>query len=209
MVIQVYILDEIKILKVKNICVFCGSSMGLRPAYQQAAAALGTIIAQRGINLVYGGGKVGLMGIIADTVLAAGGKVIGVIPEFLAAKEIAHPGLTKLHIVNSMHERKAMMAELSDGFIAMPGGFGTFEEFFEVLTWGQLGLHQKPHGLLNIEGYYDPLLKLVDTAIAEKFILEQHRNLILTSSNPESLLDLMANYHPINVEKWIDKDTQT
>ncbi len=193
----------------KNICVFCGSSLGLRPIYQQAAAALGKLIVQRDINLVYGGGKVGLMGVVTDAVLAAGGEAIGVIPAFLAAKEIAHPGLTKLHIVNSMHERKAMMAELSDGFIAMPGGFGTFEEFFEALTWEQLGLHQKPHGLLNIEGYYDPLLKLVDTAIAENFIREQHRNLILVSSNPKSLLDLMSNYKPINVEKWIDKNIQT
>ena len=193
----------------KNICVFCGSSLGLRPAYQQAATALGTIIAQRGMNLVYGGGKVGLMGIIADAVLAGGGEVIGVIPEFIAAKEIAHTGLTKLHIVNSMHERKAMMVDFSDGFIAMPGGFGTFEEFFEVLTWGQLGLHQKPHGLLNIEGYYDALLKLVDTAIAEKFIREAHRNLILTSPNPESLLDSMTNYQPVNTEKWIDKNIQS
>ncbi len=193
----------------KNICVFCGSSLGLRPAYQQAAATLGTIIAQRRMNLIYGGSKVGLMGIIADAVLAGGGEVIGVIPEFIDAKEIAHTGLTKLYIVNSMHERKSLMADFSDGFIAMPGGFGTFEEFFEVLTWGQLGLHQKPHGLLNIEGYYDPLLKLVDTAIAQKFIREAHRNLILTSPNPESLLDSMINYQPINIEKWIDKNTQT
>ena len=200
---------KLEIFKMKNICVFCGSSLGLRPAYQQAATALGTIIAQRGMNLVYGGGKVGLMGIIADAVLAGGGEVIGVIPEFIAAKEIAHTGLTKLHIVNSMHERKAMMVDFSDGFIAMPGGFGTFEEFFEVLTWGQLGLHQKPHGLLNIEGYYDALLKLVDTAIAEKFIREAHRNLKLTSPNPESLLDSMTNYQPVNTEKWIDKNIQS
>jgi len=189
-------------VKLNNICVFCGSSLGRRPAYKLAAQAMGKALAKRGIGLVYGGGNVGLMGVVADATLAAGGEVIGVIPEFLLTKEIAHPGLSKLHIVNSMHSRKALMAESSDAFIAMPGGYGTLDEFCEILTWSQLGLHQKPHGLLNVEGYYEPLLRLFDHAVSEEFIKPIHRSLVLEASDPESLLDLLANYPPQNVDKW-------
>lgn len=187
----------------KYICVFCGSSFGSKPAYIQAAQALGEALARRGIGLVYGGGKVGLMGAIADTVMAAGGEVIGVIPEFLAAKEIAHTGLSQLHIVESMHERKALMTDLSDGFIALPGGFGTLEEFCEILTWTQLGLHQKPQGLLNVEGYFDPLIELFDHAVAEAFVKPNHRSLVLQAKEPDVLLDQFANYKFENIDKWI------
>jgi uncharacterized protein (TIGR00730 family) len=185
-----------------SICVFCGSSLGSKPIYQQTAKAMGELLAQRGLRLIYGGGRVGLMGTVADAVLAAGGEVIGVIPEFLAAKEIAHTGLTQLQIVGSMHERKALMAELADGFIALPGGYGTLEEFCEIVTWTQLGLHQKPHGLLNVAGYYDRLIELFDHGVAEDFIRPQHRSIVLTASSPEQLLDLFANYQPRPVDKW-------
>ncbi len=193
----------------KYVCVFCGSSMGLRPAYKLAAQAMGETLAGRGIGLVYGGGNVGLMGVVADATLAAGGEVIGVIPEFLVAKEIAHTGLTKLHVVSSMHERKALMAELSDAFVALPGGYGTLEEFCEILTWSQLGLHHKPQGLLNIEGYYQPLLRLFDQAVTEQFLKPELRSLVLEAPDPEQLLDLMANYRPQTVDKWIKRDIQT
>jgi hypothetical protein len=166
---------------------------------------MGETLARRGLGLVYGGGNVGLMGVVADAALAAGGEVIGVIPDFLAAKEVAHAGLSKLHVVNSMHDRKALMAELSDAFIAMPGGYGTIEEFCEILTWSQLGLHQKPHGLLNVEGYYEPLLRLFDHAATEQFLKPVHRSLVLEASNPESLLDLLANYQPQDVDKWAER----
>ena len=148
----------------QRICVFCGSQVGRRPLYAAAATALGTLLAQRGIGLVYGGGKIGLMGVVADAALAAGGEVIGVIPERLMNRELGHGGVTDLRVVDSMHERKAMMSELSDGFIALPGGYGTFEEFFEVVTWMQLGIQSKPCGLLNVGGYYDMLLALLDHA---------------------------------------------
>lgn len=188
----------------RSICVFCGSSLGARPIYQQAAVTLGQVLVQRGLRLVYGGGNVGLMGVVADAVLAAGGEVIGVIPEFLAAKEIAHPHLTQLHVVASMHDRKAMMADLADGFIALPGGFGTFEEFCEILTWAQLGLHQKPQGLLNINGFYDPLLTLFNQAVDEKFIRQDLRQLVLEDSDPNSLLNQFSYYQAPTVEKWAD-----
>ena len=193
----------------KYVCVFCGSSMGNRPAYKLAAQAMGETLARQGLGLVYGGGNVGLMGIVADATLAADGEVIGVIPEFLNAKEIAHTGLTKLHVVGSMHERKALMAELSDAFVALPGGYGTLEEFCEILTWSQLGLHQKPQGLLNVESYYEPLLRLFDQAVTEQFLKPELRSLVLEASNPEDLLDLMANYQPPRVEKWIGRAKQT
>jgi len=191
---------------VKYVCVFCGSSMGVQPAYQQAALAMGEALARRKLGLVYGGGNVGLMGTIADATLAAGGEVIGVIPDFMVAKEIAHTGLTQLHIVNSMHERKTMMAQLSDAFVALPGGYGTLEEFCEVLTWAQLGLHQKPFGLLNINGYYSPLLKFFDQAVTEEFLRPINRSLVLEAAEPENLLDLLANYQPQYVDKWIRKE---
>ncbi len=188
----------------KAVCVFCGSSFGARPAYREAAQAMGRAIAQKGIQLVYGGGNVGLMGVVADAALAAGGRVIGVIPEFLVQKELAHKGLTELHIVQSMHERKAMMAMLSEGFIALPGGFGTFEEFCEILTWSQLKLHNKPHGLLNVEGYYDPLIRQFNQALSEQFISPAHRAMVLEETDPLRLLERMAEYEAPPMKKWID-----
>jgi hypothetical protein len=167
---------------------------------------MGETLARRGLGLVYGGGNVGLMGIVADAALAVGGRVIGVIPEFLFAKEIAHAGLTELHVVSSMHERKALMADLSDAFVALPGGYGTLEEFCEVLTWAQLGLHQKPNGLLNVEGYYEPLLKLFDQAVTEQFLKPELHSLVLEASDPDHLLDLLANYQPPRVDKWIGRN---
>jgi uncharacterized protein (TIGR00730 family) len=190
----------------QRICVFCGSNIGARSIYQQAAETLGQVLVQRQIELVYGGGRVGLMGIIADAVLAAGGKAIGVIPQALADKEVAHAGLTQLHLVSSMHERKALMADLADGFIAMPGGYGTFEEFCEVLTWTQLGIHQKPCGLLNVAGFYDPLLMMLDHATAEQFIRPMHRSLVLAAVDPNELLDNLAAFQPTSSDKWaLDK----
>lgn len=187
----------------KRICVFCGASAGAQPAYAHAAGAVGRMLAARGIGLVYGGGKVGLMGVVADAVMAAGGEVIGVIPEALMRREVGHGGLTELHVVGSMHERKARMADLSDGFIALPGGYGTFEEFFEVLTWSQLGIHPKPCGLLNVGGFYDPLLAMVDHAVREEFVRPAHRELILDDADAERLLERMAVFAPPAVEKWI------
>ncbi len=190
----------------KRVCVYCGSSIGARPEYAAAARALGEILAKRKLDLVYGGGNIGLMGVVADAVLAAGGRVIGVIPEALEAKEVAHRGLTKLHVVKSMHERKALMVSLADAFIAMPGGFGTFEEFCEVLTWAQLGLHRKPHGLLNVAGFYDPFLAFLDHATAETFIRPVHRKLVIAEADPETLLEAMAKIRPPNLDKWLDRD---
>lgn len=192
-------------IELKRVCVFCGSNKGVRPAYAEAARRMGDTLARRGIGLVYGAGNIGLMGILADTVLNAGGEAIGVIPEALIGYEVAHEGLTELRIVESMHARKAMMADLSDAFIALPGGFGTFEEFCEVLTWAQLGLQQKPCGLLNVEGYYDSLLALFDHAVAEGFVLPQHRSLVVQETDPDGLLDRLACYEPPVLDKWIDR----
>ena len=190
----------------KHVCVFCGSSSGVRPGYRAAAKELGRTLAARGIGLVYGGARVGLMGTVADAVVNARGQVIGVIPEALVAKEVAHTGLTELRVVRSMHERKAVMADLSDGFVAIPGGWGTLEEFFEVLTWGQLGLHQKPCGLLNVEEYFDGLLTFADRMIEEGFVRRENAAMISVSSDPATLLDLLAAYTPPrSVEKWIDR----
>jgi uncharacterized protein (TIGR00730 family) len=189
----------------RRLCVFCGSSFGLNPEYLRAAQDLGKILVQAKIELVYGGGHVGLMGAIADSVLEAGGKAIGVIPEFLAAKELAHNGLTELKIVRSMHERKSLMAELSDGFIALPGGFGTLEEFCEVLSWSSLGFHKKPCGLLNVAGYYDELIKFFDTSKENQFVSESHRDLILVSSDPKQLVHRMQTYKHTAQEKWLNK----
>ena len=190
----------------KRICVFCGSNQGVRSEYIEAAQALGKILVKRNLGLVYGGGNVGLMGIIADAVLAEGGEVIGVIPQSLVDREVAHQNLSKMHIVNSMHERKALMADLSDGFIALPGGMGTFDEFCEILTWAQLGIHQKPCGILNVENYFTPLLKMFDHAMAEGFLREAHRDLVIEATKPEILLDLLANYQPQAVAKWMDQN---
>ncbi|NJN76386.1 MAG: TIGR00730 family Rossman fold protein [Synechococcaceae cyanobacterium RL_1_2] len=179
----------------KTLCVFCGSRRGADPAYQSQAESLGTLLAQKAITLVYGGGNVGLMGVVANAVMAAGGEAIGIIPEFLSTKEIANFNLTELIVVSSMHERKAKMAALAHGFIALPGGTGTFEEFLEVLTWAQLNLHHKPIGLFNCNGYYDGLLGMFDTAIAQGFIEPKHRSLILDDKDLNSLMEKMENHH--------------
>jgi len=190
-------------IDVRTLCVFCGSSAGTRPLYAEAARLMGEALVARGITLVFGGGRIGLMGEIARTVLAGGGHVVGVIPRALVRKEIAYEDLTELHVVDSMHERKALMAERSDGFVAMPGGFGTFEEFCEVLTWSQLGFHHKPVGLLNVAGYFDGLLALFDHAVAEGFVRARHRSLVVAASDPTELLDRVAAYQPPPVEEWI------
>lgn len=192
----------------KSITVFCGSSSGFRAEYAEAAKELGRNLVEKNIRLVYGGGNVGLMGIIADEVMKNGGEVIGIIPESLDKKEVAHRGITELRVVNSMHERKALMAEFADGFIAMPGGIGTFEEFFEILTWAQLGFHHKPCGLLNVANYYDGLLSLCENAVNEGFLRKQHSELILVDSNSTNLLEKMQNYKPQTIEKWIDKEEE-
>ncbi|MGA7931996.1 MAG: TIGR00730 family Rossman fold protein [Kovacikia sp.] len=190
----------------KYLCVFCGSNNGARSVYKLAAQELGRVLAGRGLGLVYGGGNVGLMGTIADAILEAGGEAIGVIPQALVAKELAHRGLSQLHVVGSMHERKALMAELSDGFMAMPGGFGTFEEFCEVLTWAQLGFHKKPCGLLNVEGYYDRLIAMFDHAVEEQFVRPPHRSMVLVDSRIDALLDQFVAFEPIMVQKWVDRE---
>lgn len=190
----------------KRVCVFCGSNMGASVAYRNAAYFLGRALAERKIGLVYGGGQVGLMGIIADTVIAAGGEAIGVIPEALATRELAHRGLSSLHVVASMHERKAMMAELADAFVALPGGFGTFEELCEVITWAQLGLHRKPCGLLNVEGYYDSLLALFDHATTERFVRYDHRSLVLAETDIDALIAALERYVPPDTPKWIREE---
>ncbi len=188
----------------KRLCVFAGSNTGVRAEYRTAAEALGRALAARGFGLVYGGARVGLMGALADTVLALNGDVIGVMPESLVAKEVAHTGLPDLRVVSSMHERKALMAELADGFIALPGGWGTWEEFFEVLTWAQLGLHQKPCGVLNVQGYFNPMLAAVRHSIDEGFVRQEYRSMICVASSADALLDQFASYAPPRVTKWID-----
>jgi uncharacterized protein (TIGR00730 family) len=192
----------------KRICVFCGSSQGSRPEYRAAAEEMGAELVRKNVGLVYGGGDVGLMGIIADAVLKAGGQVQGIIPENLMAREIGHKGLTKLHVVRSMHERKALMADLTDAFIAMPGGFGTLEEFFEVLTWTQLGLHAKPCGMLNVLGFYTPLLAMLDHAVEEGFLKQENRTLVLVRESPADLLRALEEWRPVRVEKWISPETR-
>src|SRR3990172_10715559 len=190
---------------IKRICVFCGSNHGARSAYTDAAQQLGKALVSQGMGLVYGGGSIGLMTVVADAVLKEKGEVIGVIPHALSSKEFAHDGLTELRLVSGMHERKAVMAELSGAFIAMPGGFGTLDEFFEIVTWAQLGLHTKPIGLLNVEGYFDLLLKFVDYMQRERFISTEHRQLIITSHDPEELLSALIRYKPIQpIPKVID-----
>ena len=189
------------------LCVYCGSSSGSHPGYVEQARAFGTEMAKRDIALVYGGGKVGLMGTVADAVLAGGGKVIGVIPRQLVDLEVAHPGLTDLRIVASMHDRKALMAELSEGFVALPGGLGTLEEFFEVWTWGQLGLHRKPYGLLNVNGFYDPLVQFIDQLVEQKFVKPEHRRMLIIESDAAMLPVRMSGHHAPAVDKWIDRQT--
>lgn len=189
----------------KSLCVFCGSNSGASPNYARAAARVGTLLAERGITLVYGGGRVGLMGILADAALAAGGKAIGVIPRALEAREVAHTGLTELRVVSSMHERKALMSELADGFLALPGGIGTMEEWFEVWTWGQLGIHPKPLGMLNVAGYYDHLLAFFDRMVTDGFLPPAHRSMAIVGEDPETLLHRLAEYVPPRTEKWLDR----
>ena len=193
-------------MKFRRICVFCGSNSGTNSAYREAAVVLGELLVERGIEMVYGAGNIGLMGVIADAVLARGGKVIGVIPQSLMEKEVGHPGLTELRIVKSMHERKALMSDLSDAFIALPGGFGTFEEFCEVLTWSQLGIQSKPCGLLNVGGYYDPLLELFNHAVREGFLQEENRRLVLEDRDAAQLLAKMTAFVPTAANKWITGD---
>ena len=190
----------------KTICVYCGSSDGKDPAFLESARALGKEMLKRNIGLVYGGASVGVMGEIANTIMAGGGEVIGVIPKGIADKEVAHSGITELIIVKSMHERKAKMAELSDGFISLPGGIGTLEELFEVLTWAQLGFHTKPCSLLNVNGYYDHLLKFLDHAVANDFVKKIHTDMLLKETDPAKLLEQMIDHTPIIVDKWIGQD---
>lgn len=187
----------------KTLCVYCGSNAGNDPRYAAAAVSLGKRIAAEGMGLIYGGGNVGLMGIVADAVLEAGGEVIGVIPEHLVRYEVAHKGLTRLEVVGSMHERKARMAELSDGFVAMPGGIGTYEEIFEIWTWAQLGIHTKPLGFYNLDGFYDGLLAFMDKATEDGFVRQTHRHMAVVADRPGALLDKFAQYVPVATPKWI------
>ena len=190
-----------------RVCVFCGSNFGARQVFAEAARAVGRALAARALSLVYGGGSVGLMGIVADTVLAGGGEVIGIIPRSMATKEIAHHGLTDLRVVESMHERKSQMAELADAFLALPGGFGTFEELLEMITWAQLGIHRKPIGVLNVASYFDPLLELVERGIHEEFIRPEYRDLFVTADDADVMLErLAAHVAPAPVLKWIGLD---
>lgn len=189
----------------QRICVFCGSSPGTNRVYRVAAQEVGRLLCQRGIELVYGGGNIGLMGAVADACLQGGGRVIGVIPEALKKKELAHAGLTELRVVGSMHERKALMADLADAFIALPGGYGTWDEFCEVLTWSQLGIQHKACAVLNINGYYDPLLAMADRAVSEGFLRDAHRELLLSDDNAARLLDKLGDYADPLVDKWAER----
>ena len=190
----------------RRLCVFCGSSPGARPAYGEAAEELGRLLVAEGIGLVYGGGKVGLMGRLADAVLAEGGEAIGVMPEALVAKEIGHPGLDDMRVVGSMHERKALMADLSDAFVALPGGLGTVEELFEVYTWSQLGLHLKPCALLDVEGYYEGIATFLSHAVQERFVRADHREMLIVEQEPRLLVERLRAFEPAAVvPKWIDR----
>lgn len=190
----------------KNICVFCGSSSGFSNGYSENARRLGKILASEQFSLVYGGGSVGLMGVLADAVLADGGKVTGVIPHFLVEKEVDHKGITKMITVDSMHERKQKMAEMSDAFIAMPGGLGTFEELFEILTWSQLGLLEKPVGLLNVNGFYNELVSMLDKMVNEGFLQNENREMLLIDPTPEGLILKIKDYKPVHVQNWLGKE---
>ena len=191
---------------INSICVYCGSSPGRIEAYGSAGCALAKSLVSRNIRLVYGGAGIGIMGMVADQVLKLGGQAIGVIPKALAHKEVAHKNLTELHVTQSMHERKMLMAELSDGFIALPGGIGTLEELFEIWTWAQLGFHNKPCGLLNVEGYYDSLIGFLDHVLAEQFVKKDHHAMLIVETNPDSLRDRYINYQPPAVRHWVGKD---
>jgi uncharacterized protein (TIGR00730 family) len=197
------------VLDLKRLCVFCGSSGGIDPVHRQVAADFGRLLVSDGIELVFGGGSVGMMGAVADAVLQAGGRVTGVIPRFLATRELLHEGVTDLRLTDNMHERKALMSELSDAFVALPGGLGTFEELFEVLTWAQLGLHDKPIGLLNSAGYFDPLVAMIDRAIADGFCRDEHRRLFIVDDQPSRLMHRLRDYQPPPVKKWIHSRDET
>jgi uncharacterized protein (TIGR00730 family) len=186
-----------------RICVYLGSSAGNSPMYREAAEQFGTLLASKGIGLVYGGGMVGLMGVIADAVCAAGGEVIGVIPEALRAREHDHQGITELHVVKTMHERKAMMANLADGFVTLPGGIGTFEEMFEAWCWSQLGYHNKPVGLLDVGGFYSGLRQFIDNVVDEGFLQPRHRAMLIVEKDPETMIDRIVNYTPPENEHWL------
>ncbi|NNC77991.1 MAG: TIGR00730 family Rossman fold protein [Woeseiaceae bacterium] len=190
----------------QRVCVYCGSSMGARPVYAEAAETLAEELVSQDLELVYGGASKGIMGVIADRVLELGGKVHGVIPKMLQDKEIAHEGLTELHVVPSMHQRKTVMAALSDAFVAMPGGFGTLEEIIEIVTWGQLQIHDKPCGLLNVDGYFDPLLRYLDHAVDEGFLRIENRRMLLSDDDAARLLTRLERYSAPKIEKWITPD---
>lgn len=194
--------------EILRVCVFCGSSMGNRAAYREAASELAACLLENGYGLVYGGARVGLMGLVADAMLAGGAEVIGVIPRQLQAKEIAHGGLSRLHVVETMHERKAMMADLSDAFVALPGAYGTLDELFEIITWAQLGIHSKPVGILNIEGYYDHLLAFLDGCVANGLLKQGNRELFLVDVEPGRLLERMAEHRMARVEKWVGPESR-
>jgi hypothetical protein len=187
--------------------VFCAANSGARPAYAQHATAFGRLLAESGRRVVYGGGRTGLMGALAEGALAAGGEVVGIMPRHLVEREVAHTGLTQLHVVDSMHDRKALLAELSDGFVALPGGLGTLEELFETWTWGQLGLHRKPYGLLDVEGFFGPLLEFLDHTVREGFIRPQYRSLLLVDTNASDLIDRMEAFEPPLLGRWLDPGT--
>jgi uncharacterized protein (TIGR00730 family) len=191
---------------IERLCVFCGSSVGTDPAFLASARSLGALLAREGITLVYGGGHVGLMGALADAVLGAGGRVVGVIPRALWDREIGHGGLTELHVVETMHERKALMASLADAFVALPGGLGTLEEIFEVWTWGQLGIHKKPCGFLDVNGYYAPLLAFLDGAVERGLVRREHRAMAIVDDDCEALVQRLAEYEPPRVAKWMGDD---
>ncbi len=190
----------------KSLCVYCGSSVGRDTVYADAACSLARVMVERGIRLVFGGGSVGIMGAVADEVLRLGGEAVGVIPQALMRKELAHAGLTEMHVTPSMHARKTLMAELSDAFVALPGGIGTFEELFEVWTWGQLGFHDKPCAILNVGGYYDRLVEFLDHASAEEFVRPVHRGMLIVESDPELLLERFSAYQPPAQPKWVKSD---
>ncbi|MDH1008504.1 TIGR00730 family Rossman fold protein [Pseudomonas nicosulfuronedens] len=192
-------------MTLRSICVFCGASPGTTPIYQEAAEALGRHLAENGIQLVYGGGAVGLMGMVANAALTAGGEVIGIIPQSLKDAEVGHSGLTRLEVVDGMHARKARMAELSDAFIALPGGLGTLEELFEVWTWGQLGYHAKPLGLLEVNGFFDPLLTFLDHLVQERFVRQPHRDMLQRAASPAELVSALAAWKPLAAPKWVDR----
>lgn len=191
---------------IRRVCVYCGANVGARPAYAEAARRLGRFLGERGLGLVYGGGNVGLMGVVADAALAAGAEVVGVIPRALVARELGHQGLTELRVVATMHERKAVMAELADAFVALPGGLGTLDELFEVMTWAQLGLHQKPIGLLDVDGFFAPLITYLDRAVTEGFVRAEHRAALTVASEPEVLLERFAAHQAPEAGKWLGLD---